>query len=400
MAGLGIPGTHITFIGAEGVEAMVAETGIPLEPHQTRRNVLVRGVDVPGLVGRRFQVGDAVCYGVKECNLQPSRVAHPSRRPGALRPAASGRRPGRRADPCRRPHHPSSPTDRSRAQAAALAHRSRASGLFEPGSVSWRVDREAVVLAGGTCALLMQVAHPAVAAGVDAHSDFRADPFARLRRTLGASWAIVFGDGAASGARDPPHQRSPRAGPGRGVGDRRRVSRARPGALLWVHATLVDTAVRMHHRFVAPLTATEMDDYHLEAAEVAVRLGVPEAMLPPTFAGLRALDGCLVASGEVKVGPTTPQPPALHPLSQSRSRLDSCGMRPMASVSLLDPRIRRQYGLPWNRRGTGRGAPRSRQPADRPAAAAGVRHVPASRRSPTIMAAQRRHQPIERRLQP
>ena len=68
MAGLGIPGTHVTFIGAEGVEAMVAETGIPLEPHQTRRNVLVRGVDVPGLIGRRFQVGDAVCFGVKECN--------------------------------------------------------------------------------------------------------------------------------------------------------------------------------------------------------------------------------------------------------------------------------------------------------------------------------------------
>jgi hypothetical protein len=39
-------------------------------------------------------------------------------------------------------------------------------GLFGPGSVSWRVDRETVLLAGGTCALLMQLAHPAVAAGV------------------------------------------------------------------------------------------------------------------------------------------------------------------------------------------------------------------------------------------
>jgi MOSC domain-containing protein YiiM len=68
MAGLGIPGTHVTFIAAEGVEAMVGETGIQLAPHETRRNILTRGVDVPGLVGRRFQVGDAVCYGVKECN--------------------------------------------------------------------------------------------------------------------------------------------------------------------------------------------------------------------------------------------------------------------------------------------------------------------------------------------
>ena len=68
MAGLGIPGSHVTFIAAEGVEAMVHETGIPLAPHQTRRNILTRGVDVPGLVGRRFQVGDAVCFGVKECS--------------------------------------------------------------------------------------------------------------------------------------------------------------------------------------------------------------------------------------------------------------------------------------------------------------------------------------------
>jgi len=67
MAGLGIPGSHLTLIAAEGIEAMVSETGIPLVPHQTRRNILTRGVDVPSLVGRRFQVGDAVCYGVKEC---------------------------------------------------------------------------------------------------------------------------------------------------------------------------------------------------------------------------------------------------------------------------------------------------------------------------------------------
>jgi len=66
-AGLGIPGTHITFIAAEGIEAMVQRTGIPLAPAETRRNVLTRGVDVNALVGRRFRVGDAICAGVKPC---------------------------------------------------------------------------------------------------------------------------------------------------------------------------------------------------------------------------------------------------------------------------------------------------------------------------------------------
>ena len=66
-AGLGIPGTHVTFIAAEGIERMVARTGIPLTPAETRRNVLTRGVDVNALVGRRFRVGEAVCLGVKPC---------------------------------------------------------------------------------------------------------------------------------------------------------------------------------------------------------------------------------------------------------------------------------------------------------------------------------------------
>ncbi len=66
-AGLGIPGTHVTFIAAEGIEAMVARTGIALTPAETRRNVLTRGFDVNVLVDRRFRVGDAICLGVKPC---------------------------------------------------------------------------------------------------------------------------------------------------------------------------------------------------------------------------------------------------------------------------------------------------------------------------------------------
>jgi MOSC domain-containing protein YiiM len=67
-AGLDIPGTHITFIATEGIEAMVERTGIPLAPKETRRNVLTRGVDLNALVGRRFRVGEAVCEGIKPCN--------------------------------------------------------------------------------------------------------------------------------------------------------------------------------------------------------------------------------------------------------------------------------------------------------------------------------------------
>jgi len=267
--------------------------------------------------------------------------------------------------------------------AAGTARRAPGDGLFELGSISWRIDRESVVLAGGTCALLMQIAHPAVAAGVDAHSDFRSDPFSRLRRTLGASWAIAFGD-RSSAERAIRRINAVHELVSGVVSETGRPYRALdPALLLWVHATLVDTALQMHDRFVAPLSPAEMNDYHLEAAEVAVRLGVPEAMLPPTVAGLRAWLNDLIASGEVRVGPTARSlmPSILYPTRfPPRVVWDAAHL---ASVSVLDPRVRRQYGLPWNRRrerGVARLAAASRRIVPRLPPA--FRYVPPARDRP------------------
>src|SRR5216117_2677814 len=69
-------------------------------------------------------------------------------------------------------------------------------GLFGPESVVRRVNREAVLLLGGGRALLLQVAHPLVAAGVAAHSRFRQRPLERLWRTLDLMLTLVFADAA------------------------------------------------------------------------------------------------------------------------------------------------------------------------------------------------------------
>src|SRR2546428_4859293 len=65
-------------------------------------------------------------------------------------------------------------------------------GLFRDGGWLRRVSREPAVLFGGGCALLLEVAHPLVAAGVAEHSDFRRDPFGRLQRTLTAISAMAL----------------------------------------------------------------------------------------------------------------------------------------------------------------------------------------------------------------
>ena len=61
------PGTAVTLIAAEAVEAYGQENGSSLEPAATRRNVLTRGVDVNSLVGKHFRIGDVECVGVELC---------------------------------------------------------------------------------------------------------------------------------------------------------------------------------------------------------------------------------------------------------------------------------------------------------------------------------------------
>ena len=43
-------------------------------------------------------------------------------------------------------------------------------GYYGPGSVAWKIGREAAIMLGGARAVLMQLAHPLVAMGVSAHS--------------------------------------------------------------------------------------------------------------------------------------------------------------------------------------------------------------------------------------
>jgi uncharacterized protein (DUF2236 family) len=194
----------------------------------------------------------------------------------------------------------------------------------------------------------MQLAHPAVAAGVDQHSDFRADPFARLRRTLTASYAVAFGSvpraEAAIRRVNAIHAvvrgHVPESGAAYHATD--------PVLLLWVHATLVDTALRVYDRYVAPLSAAEEQAYHAEAREIAVRMGVPETAVPDTLVELRAEMARLMTDGTVRVGataralaPSVRYPKAFPP----RVVWD---MAHLVSDSVLPDPIRRGYGIPWS----------------------------------------------------
>ncbi|MBA3587285.1 MAG: DUF2236 domain-containing protein [Chloroflexi bacterium] len=223
-----------------------------------------------------------------------------------------------------------------------------AAGLFGPDSISWRIDRELVVLAGGSCALLMQAAHPAVAAGVIEHSTYATDPFGRLLRTLESSFDVVFGSRSTAEGAIRRVNAIHRSVAGWMPGGITAYSARDPEALLWVHATLVDTALRVFGRFVAPLSAADEQEYHRESGRVAVMLGVPETLLPPTIGSLRAWMADRTADGTIHVTPQARQIAAtvLYPIAHvPRVAWDAAHL---ISLSMLPPSLRGQYGIAWS----------------------------------------------------
>lgn len=154
------------------------------------------------------------------------------------------------------------------------------------------------LLLGGTTALLMQVAHPLVAAGVHQHSDFRRDPFGRLLRTLDTTLAVVFGDEHASLGAIARMNRIHAEIRGTSAGGRAYAARD-PRLLLWVQTTLVLTSLRLYDEVMGPLAPDEREAYWEEAKPTAALLGIPAAMLPRTVADLERYERAMVASDVV-----------------------------------------------------------------------------------------------------
>ena len=85
---------------------------------------------------------------------------------------------------------------------------------FGPDSVVWLVHGDLAMLVGGLRALLLQTLHPLAMAGVAEHSDYRADPLGRLRRTGAFLAATTFGTATEAEHAVARVRRDPRPGSG------------------------------------------------------------------------------------------------------------------------------------------------------------------------------------------
>ena len=230
--------------------------------------------------------------------------------------------------------------------AAPTTTRPDGAGLFGPETVTWRVNREAVLLAGGGRALLMQMAHPSVAAGVAQHSDYQEDPWGRLYRTLEVTTAITFGDAEASARASRRLQ-----GRHRGVhGETERGERydaGDPDLLVWVWATLVDSALLVYSRYVAQLPVADVWRYYEEQKRFAHACGVPEGACPPTYPDLNAyLQRMIAEELEVTDAAREVADAVLHP-SVPWPLLPAFMPNNLVTVGLLPAPLREAYGYTW-----------------------------------------------------
>jgi len=77
------PGSQLTLIEGEVIDAWNAQGGPPLAPQDPRRNLVTRGVRLNELVGRRFRMGDIEAEGVRLC--EPCATFQARTHPGIAR---------------------------------------------------------------------------------------------------------------------------------------------------------------------------------------------------------------------------------------------------------------------------------------------------------------------------
>jgi uncharacterized protein (DUF2236 family) len=160
---------------------------------------------------------------------------------------------------------------------------------------------------GGGPAVLPQVAHPLVAAGIVRHSAYENDLWKRFMRTMEALYLIVYGsrreaDSAGEIVRAVDAAVRGRTEERLGPFPAGTVySAADPQLMLWVHATLVETSLAVVQRFAGALTDAEREAYYRETGIVARVFGVPPTVIPRTFGDFREYLAAQLGGPEIVV---------------------------------------------------------------------------------------------------
>lgn len=228
---------------------------------------------------------------------------------------------------------------------------------------------EAVLLAGGGRAILLQLANPGVGHGVAEHSDFVERPLSRLHGTMTYLYAIVFGTPAevaqvrrvVGRAHRPVHD---------GRTSTVRYDAFDPELQLWVAATLYDSAVQLFERVHGPIDPAHAEAVYQDYALVGASLQMPRELWPPDLASFRRYWDDAVAGLEVDDVTRRVAHELLHPTTGPWWLRLVMPLARLVTAGSLPTSVRDDFGLPW--------APSSQRRYDRVmrVTAAVVPHLP------------------------
>jgi uncharacterized protein (DUF2236 family) len=231
--------------------------------------------------------------------------------------------------------------------------------IVGPESITWQFTSDVRLFFAPLYALLLQVAHPTVAAGVRDYSDFDMRPLERLLRTVDYLVLLQYGgrEAAAVGRRLRDlhtHLRGVRA-------DGQRYHALEPAAYAWVHATLLETYVRGHERFGRPMTCAQLHRFYREYVGLGRLVGVGQEDLPASWEGFRAYFDRMV-DGELSHNETVdrvlqtarkPAGPQLPHVPEALWRavgLPGARLMYLGGVGLLPAVLRERLRISWSRR--------------------------------------------------
>lgn len=231
--------------------------------------------------------------------------------------------------------------------------------IVGPQSVTWQFTSDVRLLLAPLFALLLQVAHPTVAAGVSDHSDFERRPWDRLMRTFDFLLVLQYGgtDAVAAGRR----VRELHEGIKGVRADGQCYCALERDAYAWVHSTLIETYVRAHQHFGRPMTREQCEQFYREFAGLGRLVGVREDDLPSSWDGFRTYFDYMVAN---ELGPNEtvdhvlaavrePASPGLRFVPQLLwrvLRLPPARLAYLGGVGLMPADLRERLHVGWNHR--------------------------------------------------
>jgi len=231
-----------------------------------------------------------------------------------------------------------------------MAAAGSSSGVFGPRSVTWRIDRESAIFLGAGRALLLQLAHPWVAAAIEQHSDSFVDPVGRFHRTFSTVFSMVFGtlDQSLSAARQLHRRHASITGQLRwpagpfSVGSTYCANAI--AALRWVYATLIDTALVAYELVLAPLPLRQRERYYRESQLFAGLFGIPKECLPCDWPAFSDYFSAMVQSETLSVSERA-RSIARRLIAGTDSWLPVPASYQDLTVALLPPPLRERFGF-------------------------------------------------------